>query len=47
MDKREMNSDYGSQSIYYEKYYEALNVRGGGYWITHFPKASPSDGKTL
>jgi ubiquinone/menaquinone biosynthesis C-methylase UbiE len=38
MDKKEINSDYGSQSIYYEKYYEALNVRGGGIGSRTFQK---------
>ena len=28
--KKKISSDHGSQSVYYEKYYESINVRGGG-----------------
>jgi phosphatidylethanolamine/phosphatidyl-N-methylethanolamine N-methyltransferase len=30
MMKKKISSDHGSQSVYYEKYYESINVRGGG-----------------
>jgi SAM-dependent methyltransferase len=36
--KKNFNDEYGSQSVYYEQYYEKLNVRGNGIGSRAFQK---------
>lgn len=38
MGKEKITSEYGSQSVYYEEYYEKLNVRGRGIGSRAFQK---------
>jgi phosphatidylethanolamine/phosphatidyl-N-methylethanolamine N-methyltransferase len=38
MVKKRITSDHGSQSLYYEKFYETINVRGGGIGSRAFQK---------